>query len=475
MSWYDDSIVFGQNAPAGAGASIMRISVKGGKVETLLTLKEGELVYSPQILPGGQTMLFTVANAAMVDRWNNARIVAQSLASNERKVLIEAGSDARYVPTGHLVYALGGTLRAVAFDVSRLEVIGEPVPIVEGVLRAPTTASGAAHFNFSTNGALVYVPGQPGANSNESYVGLIDRKGNLKRLNLPPGRYASPRISPDGKRVALGADDGKEANIWTYELSGATSPKRLTFGGSNRFPIWTRNGERIAFQSDREGDRGIFWQRAEGAGIAERLTKAEPKNSHLPDSWSPDGQNMSFTFERENSDGDVWILSVRDKKTGPLIQAATSFQGRSVFSPDGRWVAYQSTESGLSQIFVQPFPTTGAIYQLFKTNAVSAAPMWSPDSKNLFYVDRLPGPGRLNALGFTTNPSLVFGNPVPLAVAGLIQLPPPGNPRNYDVTPDGSQFVLIFDSTRTESETPVLEIRVVLNWFEDLKQRVPLR
>ena len=180
----------------------------------------------------------------------------QPLKSNESKTLIEGGSDARYVSTGHLVYALGGTLFAVPFDLRRLEVTGEAVPIVEGVRRAPDT--GVAQFSFSNTGSLIYIPGPVSTSSAQSSLALVDRKGGLEPLKLPPGAYEHPRVSPDGTRIVFATDDGKDANVWTYDLSGASAPRRLTFGGKNRFPIWSADGERVAFQSDREGDFGIF-------------------------------------------------------------------------------------------------------------------------------------------------------------------------------------------------------------------------
>ena len=171
------------------------------------------------------------------------------------------------------MYALGGVLFAIRFDPRRLQISGGPVPVVEGVRRA-TGGTGAAQFSVAANGSLIYVPGPISTTSGLLELAVVDRKGMVDVLKLPPGTYDHPRASPDGKRIAFATDDGKDAAIWTYDLSGATSMRRLRFGGRNRFPIWSADGAQIAFQSDRDGDLGIFWQPADGAGTAERLTKA---------------------------------------------------------------------------------------------------------------------------------------------------------------------------------------------------------
>jgi Tol biopolymer transport system component len=175
------------------------------------------------------------------------------------------------------------------------------------------------------------------------------------RLKVPPKPYAFIRSSPDGKRVAFTSDSGREANIWIYELNGTTAPRQLTIGGS-RYPVWSADGERVAFQSDREGDLAIFQQRADGAGTAERLTKPEQGVAHIPESSSPDGQDLSFSATK-GSEGAVWILSLKDKKTTVFAQAPGAMVRSSAFSPDGRWLAYSSNEmrpSGLPRVWVQP-------------------------------------------------------------------------------------------------------------------------
>ena len=354
VSWGTDGIVFGQ-----PNKGIMRVSANGGTPEMLVSVKDGEEAYSPQILPGGETVLFTLATGTAPERWDKAQIVTHSLRSGERKTLVDGGSDGRYVPTGHLVYAIGGVVFARPMDVRRLEVTGGPVPIVEGVRRL---GGGAAEFAFSSTGSLVYMSGPVSNTAAQSDLALIDRKGGVERLKLPPGLYQHPRASPNGTQIAFATDDGKEAIVWIYELGGTASMRQLTFDGKNRFPIWSADGQRVAFQSDREGDLGIFWQRADGSGRAERLTKADQGTSHVPESWSPKEQRFLFEVTKGSSVS-LWTFSLLDKEATQFTDVQSSNPIQAAFSHDGRWVAYTITEGAATGIYVQPFPATGALYR----------------------------------------------------------------------------------------------------------------
>ena len=230
MTWGENAIVFGQDLAD--GRVIMRVSPNGGTPERVVTLKGEEIAHGPQILPGGETVLFTLGTGTAADRWERADIVVQSLKSGERKRLFTGGTDARYVPTGHIVYALGGTLFAVVFDLDRLEVKGGPVPVVEGVRRSPGGGTGAAQYGISANGSLVYVPGSAGSSSAQLDIVVADRNGGLTALKLPSGSYESPRVSPDGKRITFGTQDTKEAIVWTFDLAGTSAIQRLTFDGA---------------------------------------------------------------------------------------------------------------------------------------------------------------------------------------------------------------------------------------------------
>jgi serine/threonine-protein kinase len=423
------------------------------------------------MLPGSRAVLFTLATGDTVESaaWDKAQIVVQTLKSSVRKIVLEGGSDARYLPTGHLVYGLNGVLFAVPFDLRRLETTGGPVPIVEGIARGVT---GAAQFAFSSTGSLIYAPGPVSSAGLGTFVlALIDRKGGVEPLKVPPAAYGFPRVSGDGKRIVYQIDDGKEASIWIYELSGTAAPRRLTLPGTgaNRYPIWSSDGERIAFQSDREGGLGIFWQRADGNGAAERLTKPEKGVSHIPDSWSPDGQRFSFTVVKDNTSS-VWIYSLRDQKATPFAEVPGSSVGRSVFSPDGRWLAYQVSDSRqLTRNFVQTYPPTATKYQL-PQDQDDHHPLWSPDGKELFYS---AGPGLFGSVSVRTQPSVSFGTPVRAPrVAFYMQAPP--FVRTYDILPDGKHFIGVVPAGTQTGQTAA-QIQVVLNWFEDVKQRAPVK
>jgi serine/threonine-protein kinase len=464
MNWDSGGIVFGQ------AKGIMRVSANGGQPEVLVSAKDGELVYGPQVLPGGEWVLFTVATAGQTtDGWDKAQIVVQSLKSSERKTLVSGGSDGRYLPTGHLVYALGGVLLAVPFDLRDLAVTGGPVPLVEGVKRSQGT-TGTAHFSVSSTGSLVFVPGPVSTSSAQSDLALIDRNGRVQPLNLQPGAYEYPRLSPDGKRIAFGTDDGKDAIVWIYDVAGASSARRLTLGGRNRVSVWSADGDRVAFQSDREGDLGLFWQRADGTTAAERLTKPDKDTAHVPESWSPDGKTLLFSVAKGSSYA-VAALSLTDRTVTPFGGIQSPIPPAATFSPDGRWVAYSATAPGANfgSLFVQPFPTTGATYPISKGGGFH--PTWSPDGKELFYLAGV-GAGQFVAVSVTTRPT--FGNPV--SMPRLFVARGPAFERNYDITLDGKRFLGVVAAGQTASGAPAAsQIQVVLNWFEELKARVPTK
>ena len=295
-------------------------------------------------------------------QWDKAKIFVQPLKpGSARQLLIDGGADARYVSTGHIVYAFGGTLFAVPFDLGRLQVTGAggQVPVVEGVRRS-SGVTGSAQFSFSNTGSLIYVPG-PVSISGGAQITLatLGRQGGLERLKLPLKAYAFPRVSPDGKRVAVSTDDGKDSNVWIYDLAGSTAPRQLTLGGANRYPVWSgkRRAGCVPVGSRRRPGHLLAKGRWNGNG---RTADPKPEQgiAHIPDSWSPDGKALAYTAVK-GSEAAVWIYSLQDKKASVFAEKAGARIGRAAFSPDGQWLAYQSTETGTNQIFVQPFPSTG--------------------------------------------------------------------------------------------------------------------
>jgi serine/threonine-protein kinase len=476
MSWDGTSIFFGQGA-----VGILRVAENGGNPETVVKANDNEIPYGPQLLPDQRSLLFTLVTGTAPDRWDTAQIVVQQLGSTQRKPIFKGGADARFVPTGHLLYALGGVLFALPFDVRHLEVTGGPVAVVEGVARAGAASSlGAAQFALSRTGTLAYLPGPGSAGSSQLDLALLDRAGTVNRLKLPPRPYQAPRFSPDGRQLAVGVDDGREAHVWVYELSGANSIHQLTLGGKNRFPVWSRDNTHVAFQSDREGDPAIWWQRADGTDTAVRLTTPERGHTHIPDAWSPKDDALLF----EDAGGSTLALSMlspSDKKASLFDAARSSYPSNfllsAVFSPDGKWIAYASheTENQRPQVYVRPFPATdGSI----STMGDGATPFW-PNPNELYFSPGDPGQPLLVAR-VTTQPAFRFGTPAPVPRPGAIIVP--GAPRNYDGAPGSEQIVIVVDASGlTTALGPggvfangnLAQIHVVTNWFEELKQRVP--
>ncbi len=466
-SWAGDQIVFAE-----PGKGILRVSANGGAPEVIAAAPEAQATFGPQLLDEGRAVLFTLTTEPGPDRWDTAQIVVQRLGSADRKVVVRGGAAGQYVSTGHLVYALGSTLLAVPFDVKRFETRGGPIPIVEQVARvqSPVTQSGAAQAAVSASGSLVYLPGGMAGASVPRLLALVDRDGKTQPIGVGPQTYLHPRLSPNGGQIAVATDDGRDANIWVYDLKGGGSLRRLTFGGRNLFPIWTPDGRAITFQSDREGDRAIYRQPADGSGAAERLTKPEQGVSHEPESWRPDGKVLSLDVITANNQG-VWTVSF-DGDPKPRLFADTPLivEKHSVFSPDGRWVAYMSNttiSNSSSEVLVQPFPPTGATYQI-STNG-GRTPLWSRDGRQLFYHE--PGANRIFVVDVRTAPGFTFGRPTQLPVQGTIH---PISQRNYDVTPDG-QLLVVVPAGQGEAHRPNQQFNVVLNWTEELKQRVPIK
>jgi serine/threonine-protein kinase len=469
VTWDHDWIVFADQGTKG----ILRVSSNGGEPQVLVPVGAGEVFGGPQMLDDGRTILFTVASGQRgANRWDQGQIVIQTVGSAQRNVVLRGGSQGRYVPTGHLLYMTGDTLMAVPLDRAR-HVRGGPVPIVEGVRRFRVLiGSPAASFAIATNGSLVYIAA---AADDVTYqprlLALATRDGKLQRLSLPPQPYHHPRVSSDGSTLAVETEDEKDSTIWIYDLKGGGSARRLTFGGQNRYPVWTPDHRRVTFQSDRDGDFGIFWQLADGTAPAERLAKPDSGVRYLPETWSPDGKTLVFA-EFPPADSRLAALSTDHTPPRKLLGQDLPAQ-HSAFSPDGKWLAYVSSEIGnRREVFVQSFPPTGAKYQISTEGGTT--PMWAPDHKQLYYWANLTR--QFVAVEVRTEPTFTVGAKVALPISAAFQ-PSLFGEANYDVMPDG-RFIVVTptdDATRGSNRPGPQAIDVVLNWLEELKQRVPTR
>jgi len=382
-SWGEDgTIVF---TPA-FGAPLSKVSSAGGTPQLLtsLDMQAGELTHRwPQVLPGGKAVLFT--SSTLTGFYEDADIVLYSMASGQRKTVQRGGFHARYLPTGHLVYMHEGTLFAVPFDLKRLEVTGQPAPILDGIVT--NTATGGAQFSFSESGNLVYVAG--GTVVQNISVYWMDRQGKFAPLRETLGAYISPALSPDGKRLALQVRDGKRMDIWVDEWERDTLT-RLTFGGEfNSSPVWRPDGQRITYSSRETGGAwSLYWKRADGAGDALRLT--DSKSAKYPSSWRPDGKVLAFTQLNPDTSWDILALPIEgDEKSGwkpgepkPFLNGPFN-EYDPAFSPDGRWLAYSSNESGNPEVYVRPFPGPGGKWQISVGGGLF--PKWSRNGRELFY------------------------------------------------------------------------------------------
>jgi dipeptidyl aminopeptidase/acylaminoacyl peptidase len=331
---------------------------------------------------------------------------------------------------------------------------------------ATGSLAGTAVWAVSPTGTLVYVPGPASLSSYLYRLAIVDRTGRIERLKLPSGTYHSPRFAPNGRQIAFGTNDGEHADVWIYDLGQTNAARQITFEGRNRFPTWSPDGRWLAFQSDREGDAAIFWQDTQSNGTAERLTKPDAGMTHIPESWTPRGDVLSFSVGN-GARYSLWMLSLRDKRTTRFGDVESQIPAASAFSPDGRWLAYQTFQPVKS--FVQPFPATGAKYQIPDSGL---GPVWSWDGNKLLYSIG-PPPVHWAVANVTLQPSFAIGNPVPVAAEGF-QTSRGSWWRQYDIDRDG-RIIGLIPSDKSLTPGTIRLIEVVLNWFEELEQRVPVK
>jgi Tol biopolymer transport system component len=428
---------------------LQQVPYEGGVSRPLTQLEKADITHRwPEVLPGGKAVAFVAASRDTSIA--SDRIMVRSLQTGEQRDFGQGVTYPRYVPSGHLIYAQGTTLMAVPFDPDRLEIRGSAIPVVEGV--AVSQISGAAQYAVSTTGSLVYVSGVVTV---QRKLVWVNRNGTEQALPAPAQAYRYARLSPDGRRVAVESD----SQIWIYDLSKDTFT-RLTFEGTtNQGPIWTPDGKRITVDSNKEGPANLFWQLADGSGGLERLGTSH--YAQVPRSWSPDGQLLAFHENNITTGKDIWVLRLSDHKAEPFLQTPFN-EGGPVFSPDGHWLAYISDESGRPEIYVKPYPGPGGKWQI--STEGGNEPAWNRNGRELFFRSG----SKMMAVEVTTQPTFSAGKPKLLFEGQYVPVQAGLMSTAYDVSPDGQRFLMI-----KANEQPPAQINVVLNWFEELKQKVP--
>ena len=436
-SWSNQGMIaFAREGP------VQQVSDAGGSVHVLTRLDRAETInHGPEFLPDGKALLFSIPTNIV----SPPKVAVQSLRTGERRELPSRGYFPRYAPSGHIVYSLEESLMAAPFDLRTLAVTGPAVAVIDGVQ--------PWQYSFSRTGSLAYVPRSvPGT----VRLVWVDRKGAEDPVPAPAHKYVFPRISPDGQRLAVAVEE-PDSQIWTYDLARKTLARLTLDGTSNQIPAWTPDGKRIVFKG---AANRLYWQSTDGSGTAEELTSSPLAPNNFPGSWSPDGQALVFV-EQAPPAMSLWILSLNDRKPQEFSYSP-SRETAPRFSPDGHWIAYDSNESGRDEIYVRPYPGPGGKWQI--STEGGSEPVWNPKGRELFYRNG----DKMMVVEVTTQPAFSPGEPR-LLFEGAYVHDRRSSP-DYDVSPDGQRFLML--KSNENGQAPE-QINAVLNWFEELKRRVP--
>ena len=467
-SWAEDgTIVFVPDSTP--KMRVFRVSAAGGTPEPVTTHDEGDYLHRwPQALKGGRAILFTAATSA--GSFDSGNIVVHVLPEGTRKIVHRGGYFARYLPSGHLLYVSGGTVFVAPFDLDGLEVTGQSVPVIKGV--EASTGTGAVQLAVSDSGMLVYLPaGQRGI---ESPILWMDSSGQTMPLRGMPSDWSNPSFAPDGNRLAIDVVTGNaRPDVWVYDWARDTPTKLTLDSGVDIKPVWTPDGHRIVFGSTRGGtSSNLFWQRADNSGEAQRLT--ESNRTQVPGSWHPGGKLFAFSELSPNTGSDILVLPMEgDEASGWKIGKPTAFLNGSsteeepMFSPDGRWLAYSSDESGQQQVYVRAFPGSGSLQQI--SNDGGAFPSWSRTRPELFFRD--PNTQQIMTVSYTATGDAFRADKPRVWSPGLSLARPRLRP--YALHPDGNRVAL---ASRSDPQTTARADRVVFvfNFFDELRRLAPV-
>jgi serine/threonine-protein kinase len=471
-SWAEDGTIFFSSYRT-AGSPVFRVSSSGGKPEPVTQTAEAESVRRwPQALLGGKAVLYT-RNSSETN-FDEASIVVQRLPDGAPKVVVRGGLQGRYLASGHLVYLHGGTLFAVRFDLDRLDVSGPPVVALEGVGENSNGVAAGGQFAVSATGTLAYLSAQSLADTVP--IAWMDRDGKTTAARSTPANWSNLVIAPDGHRFALEVSDGRRRDVWTYEWERDIMA-RVTFDGTSGKPVWTPDGRRIVFRSTQGGTsaENLFWKRADGTGDIQRLTDSQYGETAW--SWHPSGKLLAFHENNPKTKDDVMILAIDgDEASGwkpgkPTVFANGPYQERDpMFSPDGRWLAYQSTESGQYEVYVRPFPGPGSQWRI--STGGGTTPTWSRVRHELLYAapdNRIMiASYTVQGDAFRAEKPTVFseGHFVPRQGSG-------GGPtRSFDLHPDGSRIAL---APAAQNDAKQDKVVFVFNFFDELHRLAPIK
>ena len=353
----------------------MQVPGTSGTLELLIPVEEGEVMQGPEMLPGGEWVLLT-ARAAGQASCDEAQMIAQSVTSSERTVLIDGGRDGRYLPTGHLVYSLNNVLFVVPFNVESLQVTGGTIPLVEGV-GAQFLSVSSAHFSTSTNGALVYVS----PSETVSSLVWVGREGEVGMVPLPPAAYRNPEVSPDGDLITYVVGGGAWSSNWTLDLQRQV-PQRLHFEGSQGVMKWSPDKSRYVFAADPTGGTAYYmYLGATDSPEVSQLTST--RTISIPGAWPPEGEWVVYTEANPDTDDDLWVVRADGSEVPRLFRGTPAQETQPSVSRNGRWIAYRSDRPGDVEILVEPFPSSGVATQVSASGGTK--PVWSKDGRELYY------------------------------------------------------------------------------------------
>jgi serine/threonine-protein kinase len=457
-TWSEDNTII--YAP-GSNTGLARVSSAGGKSEELTKADPLNPTQRwPQSLPNSKGVLYTV-RPSPIENFDDAHIVIKPSSAGPPKVVFRGGYFGRYLASGHLVYIHAGTLFAAPFDLNKLEVIGPSVPVIEGV--ASNSGSAGATFTVSDNGTLVFLPGE-GATP-DAPIHWLQRDGKITELRSVPSDWTNPRFSPDGRRLAVELSN----DIWVYEWARDTF-MRLTFDPSNETkPVWTPDGQRIVFASNRGHGSisNLYWQRSDGTGEIQRLT--DSPNTQSPGSWDPNGKFLAFQ-EQTGGGFDLMILPMegneslgwKSGKPVPFLNTPAT-ETDPMFSPDGRWIAYSSPESGTLDVYVRPFPGPGGKWQI--SSGGGQLPTWSRTRNEMFYRSF---DNRIMEVSYTVQGNS-FKAEKPKIWSDRVLIPR----HRFDLHPDGNRFAVALGDAGVQA--PADKVVFVFNFFEELRRIAPVR